>query len=163
MGPAAFGCRLCTARRTGQAVRAVRYVPRWRRVCLRHGRWLLDADADQPREHLDLRGVAEGAAAQRRWLSVARRAVHRLRITQLLDESREQMAQLRGVQSGTTAEVARALLEHLSHSAELIDRAVLHAAATAVAAGVALQDVARWSRLPAEELAEVLAEGQVDG
>ncbi|MFF3467606.1 TniQ family protein [Streptomyces sp. NPDC002619] len=44
-GPAAFGCRLCTARRTGQALRAVRYLPRWRRVCVRHGRWLLDADA----------------------------------------------------------------------------------------------------------------------
>ncbi|MEU9158423.1 hypothetical protein AB0D59_49850 [Streptomyces sp. NPDC048417] len=36
-GPAAFGCRLCTARRTGEAVRAVRYLPYWRRVCLRHG------------------------------------------------------------------------------------------------------------------------------
>lgn len=28
-GPAAFACRLCTAGRTGQAVRAVRYAPRW--------------------------------------------------------------------------------------------------------------------------------------
>ncbi|WP_327726187.1 TniQ family protein [Streptomyces sp. NBC_00487] len=54
-GPAAFGCRLCTARRTGQALRAVRYLPRWHRVCHKHGRWLLDADADQPLEHLDLR------------------------------------------------------------------------------------------------------------
>jgi hypothetical protein len=53
----------------------VRYVPRWERVCVRHGRWLLDADADQPLEHLDLRGVPEVAAAQRRWTGVARRAV----------------------------------------------------------------------------------------
>lgn len=90
-------------------------------------------------------------------------AEHRLRITQLLDDAREQLAQLRGAQSGTTAEVARTLLEHLSHSADLIDRAVLHTAAAAVAAGVALEDVAQWSRLPAEELAEVLAMGQVDG
>ncbi|MFF1659168.1 hypothetical protein [Streptomyces sp. NPDC058255] len=74
-GPAAFGCRLCTARRTGTAVRVVRYAPRWERVCVRHGRWLLDADADQPLEHLDVRGVPEVAAAQRRWAGVARRAV----------------------------------------------------------------------------------------
>jgi hypothetical protein len=74
-GPAAFGCRLCTARRTGAAVRVVRYAPRWERVCVRHGRWLLDADADQPLEHLDLRYLPEVVAAQRRWASVARRAV----------------------------------------------------------------------------------------
>ncbi|MFF4489962.1 hypothetical protein ACFY0F_26270 [Streptomyces sp. NPDC001544] len=64
-----------TARRTGQAQRAVRYVPRRLRVCVRHGRWLLDADADQPLQHLDLRGVPEAAAAQRQWAGVARRAV----------------------------------------------------------------------------------------
>ncbi len=74
-GDAAFGCRSCTARRTGQAVRAVRYQPRWRRVCARHGRWLLDADADQPLEHLELRWLPEVAAAQRRWAGVAHRAV----------------------------------------------------------------------------------------
>ncbi len=73
-GEAAFACPLCTARRTGQTVRAVRYLPRWQRVCVRHGRWLLDADADQPLEHLDLRGVPEVAAAQRRWAGAARRA-----------------------------------------------------------------------------------------
>ncbi|MFE4823989.1 DNA-binding protein [Streptomyces sp. NPDC056704] len=345
-GPTAFGCRLCTARRTGTAVRVVRYAPRWERVCVRHGRWLLDADADQPLEHLDLRGVPEAVAAQRRWTGVARRAVragaepervfalayavvarwweqglhweretlwprrlhqvaggnagteldwwrivgrdavvfpevvavadalldpamaqlawrasggtrprvrgeddpfcrrlgervdrdwlgprlaadyggplsgwrgaivrarrgigppgwrddpwqlkreqqpatmagqlrvmaaeaqtggsgtrwratvsaeHRFHITQLLDEAREELAQLRGAQSGTTAEVARTLLEHLSQSAELIDRVVLHAAAAAVAAGVALEEVAQWSRLPAEELSQILAAGR---
>ncbi|BET45101.1 hypothetical protein RGQ21_00830 [Kitasatospora aureofaciens] len=74
-GPVAFGCRLCAARRTGTAVRVVRYAPRWQRVCVRHGRWQLDADADQPLEHLDLRGVPEVTAAQRRWAGVARRAV----------------------------------------------------------------------------------------
>lgn len=78
-GPVAFGCRLCTARRTGTLVRVVRYVPRWERVCVRHGRWLLDADANQPLEHLDLRGLPEVAAAQRRWAAVARRAVRRER------------------------------------------------------------------------------------
>ncbi|MFJ1561864.1 DNA-binding protein [Streptomyces mirabilis] len=74
-GPAAFGCRLCTARRTGTAVRVVRYAPLWSRVCVRHGRWLLDADADQPHEHLDVRHLPEVTAAQRRWTGVARRAV----------------------------------------------------------------------------------------
>ncbi|MPY43972.1 DNA-binding protein [Streptomyces phyllanthi] len=73
-GPVAFGCRLCAARRTGTAVRVVRYAPRWQRVCVRHGRWQLDADADQPLEHLDLRDLPEVVAAQRRWTKVARRA-----------------------------------------------------------------------------------------
>jgi hypothetical protein len=35
-GPTAFGCRLCTARRTGTAMRMVRYAPLWARVCVRH-------------------------------------------------------------------------------------------------------------------------------
>nr|WP_251075160.1 DNA-binding protein [Streptomyces sp. ISL-12] len=74
-GPVAFGCRLCTARRTGAAVRVVRYVPRWERVCVRHRRWLLDADGDQPLEHLDLRHLPEVVAAARRRAGVARRAV----------------------------------------------------------------------------------------
>ncbi|MEU7429025.1 DNA-binding protein [Streptomyces sp. NPDC040750] len=345
-GPVAFGCRLCAARRTGTAVRVVRYAPRWERVCVRHGRWLLDADADQPLEYLDVRGVPEVAAAQRRWARVARRAVragaepervfalahavvarwweqalhwereavwprrlhqvaggnagtelkrwrivgrdavvfpevvavadalldpamaelawrasggmrprvrggddpfchrlgervdrdwlgslvaadyggplsgwrsaivrarrgsgppgwrddpwhlkreqqpptmagqlrvmaaeaqeggsgtrwratvfaeHRFHITQLLDEAHEELAQLRGAHSGTTADVARELLEHLSQSTELIDRAMLHTAAAAVAAGVALEEVAQWSRLPAEELSQILAAGR---
>ncbi|MEU1676826.1 DNA-binding protein [Streptomyces roseifaciens] len=74
VGPAAFGCRLCAARRTGAAVRVVRYAQRWERVCVRHGQWALDADADQMLEHLDLCGVPEVVAAQRRWSGVARRA-----------------------------------------------------------------------------------------
>ncbi|MFJ4526503.1 DNA-binding protein [Streptomyces sp. NPDC088810] len=348
-GEAAFACRLCTARRTGQAVRAMRYLPRWQRVCVRHGWWLLDADADQPLEHLDLRSVPEVVAAQRRWVGVARRAgragaeggevfalayavvarwwdeaprwereeiwphrlhqvaggnagpdlerwrivgrdaaifpevvavaqallepetaelawqasggtrprargaddafcrrmgervgrawlgpwiaadhdsplhgftgalvrarrreagppgwgdpwrlrreqqpatmagqlrvmaaeqqsagsgtrwratvdaEHRFRIEQLISEAREQLVQLRGVHSGTTAEVARTLLEHLGHSAALIDQALVGTAAAAVAAGVALEDVAAWSRLPPRELAELLAADSDDG
>ncbi|MFD5576279.1 DNA-binding protein [Streptomyces pseudogriseolus] len=346
VGPAAFGCRLCTARRTGQTVRAVRYLPRWQRVCVRHGRWLLDADADQPLEHLDLRGVPEVAAAQRRWAGVARRAIragvvpeqaftvayavvarwwdealhweqeeiwphrlhrvaggnagprlgwwrivgrnpvifpevvavadalldpamtelvwrdsgagrprplpadgafcrrlgervgrnwlgplsavdyggplltwmgavirqrrgeggppgwrddpwrlkreqqpatmagqlrvmaaeqqaggsrtrwratvsaeHRFQIEQMIGEAQEQLVQLRGVHSGTTAEVARTLLEHLSRSAALIDQALVDTAAAAVSAGVAVEEVSAWSRLPVQELAELVSEG----
>lgn len=74
VGPVAFGCRLCAVRRTGVAGRVVRYAQRWERVCVRHGRWALDADADQPLEYLDLRGILEVAAAQRRWAGVTRRA-----------------------------------------------------------------------------------------
>ncbi|MFF9091340.1 DNA-binding protein [Streptomyces sp. NPDC014991] len=74
-GPVAFGCQLCTARRTGAVVRVVQYAPRWERVCVRHGRWLLDADANQPLEHLDLHDLPEVVAAQRRWAGVARWAV----------------------------------------------------------------------------------------
>ncbi|MEU0009600.1 hypothetical protein ABZ079_36715 [Streptomyces sp. NPDC006314] len=87
----------------------------------------------------------------------------RFGITQLVDEAREQLVELRRVHSGTTAEVARTLLEHLSQSAELIDRAVLHTAAAAVASGVALEEVAQWSSLPAEELAAMFALGEGEG
>ncbi|MFG2919768.1 DNA-binding protein [Kitasatospora sp. NPDC048298] len=75
VGPVAFGCRSCAARRSGTPMRVMRYAQRWERVCTRHGRWLLDADADQALEHLDLRGLPEVAAAQRRWARVVRRAV----------------------------------------------------------------------------------------
>jgi len=73
-GPVAFGCRSCTAARTGEAVRVVRYAARWERVCTRHHRWALDADADHPLEYLDLRGCPQVLAAQRQWGGVARRA-----------------------------------------------------------------------------------------
>jgi hypothetical protein len=53
----------------------MRYAPRWELVCVRHGRWLLDAGADQAYEHLDGRQLPEVAAAQRWWTGVARRAV----------------------------------------------------------------------------------------
>ncbi|MDY0816251.1 DNA-binding protein [Kitasatospora purpeofusca] len=74
VGPAAFGCRSCAARRTGAPVRVVRYAPRWERVCARHGRWLLDADADHGLEFLDVRGLPEIAEAQRQWVGMVRRA-----------------------------------------------------------------------------------------
>ena len=35
-GPVAFGCRLCTARRTGEATTAMRYRSGWQRVCERN-------------------------------------------------------------------------------------------------------------------------------
>ncbi|MET7304139.1 DNA-binding protein [Embleya sp. NPDC005575] len=75
VGPVAFGCRLCAARRTGGPVRVVRYAARWERVCVRHTRWSSDADADGVPEHLELHEVPEAVRAQRRWAGVARRAV----------------------------------------------------------------------------------------
>ncbi|MGW6062623.1 DNA-binding protein [Streptomyces sp. NPDC055189] len=74
-GPVAFGCRSCAARRSGSPVGWVRYARRWERVCGRHGRWLLDADAAQGVEYLDVRGLPEVVVAQRRWSGVVRRAV----------------------------------------------------------------------------------------
>ncbi|MGW2587441.1 DNA-binding protein [Streptomyces virginiae] len=50
------------------------YAERWERVCGRHRRWLLDADADQPLENLDLGALPEVVAAQGRWAMVVRRA-----------------------------------------------------------------------------------------
>ena len=87
-------------------------------------------------------------------------AEHRFQLEQLIDQAREQLVELRGVHSGTTADVARTLLQHLSHSAALIDKALVGTAAAAAAAGVALEDVAAWSRLPARELAEIITAGQ---
>lgn len=106
-----------------------------------------------------LAAEAQSGGSGTRWRATVP-AEQRFRITQLVDQAREQLVELRGVHSGTTAEVARTLLEHLSHSADLIDQALVHTAAAAVASGVALKEVAQWSRLPAEELAAVLALGE---
>jgi hypothetical protein len=73
-GPVAFGCRLCTARRTGEATTVMRYRSGWQRVCERHQRWLLDADGGHGLEYLDLSQCPDITAAQRRWAGVARRA-----------------------------------------------------------------------------------------
>lgn len=90
-------------------------------------------------------------------------AEQRFHIAQLVKEAGEQLVELRGVHSGTTAEVARTLLEHLSESAALIEKALVHTATAAVTAGVSLQEVAQWSRLPAQELADIVAAGQDGG
>ncbi|WP_406349826.1 Helicase associated domain protein [Streptomyces sp. NBC_00658] len=75
-GPVSFGCRLCTARRGGWPQRVWLYGPRWRRVCERHARWLLDVGDGHALEFLDVGGLGELAAAQARWPRVARRAGH---------------------------------------------------------------------------------------
>jgi hypothetical protein len=74
-GPVVFGCGLCAARRGGGGQRVWVYGPQWRRLCVRHGRWLLE-----PGEHHRLRWVevaglvGELGRAQRRWARVARAA-----------------------------------------------------------------------------------------
>ncbi|MEU4955619.1 TnsA-like heteromeric transposase endonuclease subunit [Streptomyces lavendulae] len=55
-------------------MRVVRYAERWQRVCERHHRWHLGADADHGMENFNLRESPEVAEAQRRWAGVERHA-----------------------------------------------------------------------------------------
>ncbi|MEU7161950.1 DNA-binding protein, partial [Streptomyces chrestomyceticus] len=83
-------------------------------------------------------------------------AEQRMLITSTLDSVQEQLLQLRGVQTGPTAEVARRLLRGLGHSASLIENAWKRTALAAVNGGVPLQEVARWADMPVEVLRETL-------
>lgn len=88
----------------------------------------------------------------------------RARIGSLIDSAEEQLLQLRGVQTGPTAEVARQLLRSLGHSAGLIEAAWKRTAVAAVNGGVPLEEVARWADIPVEVLRTMLtAGGQEDG
>ncbi|MEU3855292.1 transposase [Streptomyces sp. NPDC029554] len=77
-GPVVFGCRLCVARR-GDAAGAGPvwvYRARWRRLCVRHGRWLLDVGEGHPLKELDVGAMATVLGrAQRRWAYLARRSL----------------------------------------------------------------------------------------
>lgn len=74
-GPVAFACSLCAARR-GAVQQVWVYRPRWRRVCVRHGRWLLDAGQGHPLQCVDAADLAvELMRAQRRWRRVAQAGV----------------------------------------------------------------------------------------
>ncbi|WP_330455444.1 hypothetical protein OIB37_36025 [Streptomyces sp. NBC_00820] len=73
-GPVAYGCRLCTAARTGHDTVVVRYVAPWQRVCARHQRWMQTCGDGHRHRNLDLRASPEVAAAQRDWPKVARTA-----------------------------------------------------------------------------------------
>jgi hypothetical protein len=70
----AYGCRLCTAARTGREAVVVRYVAPWQRVCARHRRWMLTAGDGHRHHNLDLRAAPDVAAAQLAWPKVARTA-----------------------------------------------------------------------------------------
>ncbi|WP_333746294.1 hypothetical protein [Streptomyces sp. IBSBF 2950] len=72
-GPVVFGCSLCAARRAGGGERVWGYGPQWRRLCVRHGRWLLEAGEGQVPECVEVAGLAgELGRARRRWGRVAR-------------------------------------------------------------------------------------------
>lgn len=127
VGPVAFGCGLCTAQRTGTAVRVVRYVPRWERVCVRHGRWLLDANADQPLENLSLRDSPEVVAAQRCWAVMERRA------------------RRAGVEPGAVFGLARAVVcRWWEHSLQWEQEEIWPRRLQQVVGGEVGGDVARW-------------------
>ncbi|MFD7623460.1 DNA-binding protein, partial [Streptomyces sp. NPDC059802] len=83
-------------------------------------------------------------------------AEQRFLITNLLGEAEEQLQQLRGAQVGTTAEVARSMLEGLSRGTDLLDQVLLRVMVAAVNAGVRVDEVARWARLSEEEVVAVL-------
>ncbi|MFD9821339.1 hypothetical protein [Streptomyces violascens] len=83
-------------------------------------------------------------------------AEQRFVITNLLDEAEEQLQQLHGAQVGTTAEVARHMLELLSRGTDLLDQVLGRVMVASVNAGVPLEEVARWARLSAEETVEIL-------
>ncbi len=76
VGPVAFGCRLCTARRTGASTAVVRYAPRWG-AGVRAARAVAPGRGRRPAAGapLDVRALPEVAASQRRCAGVARRAV----------------------------------------------------------------------------------------
>ncbi|MFE7445650.1 hypothetical protein ACFU7X_34970 [Streptomyces chartreusis] len=76
--------------------------------------------------------------------------------TSLVNDAEEQLTRLRGAQYGKTADAAQQLLGNLGHAATLIEQAVRETAAAALTAGMALEDLARWARLPADVLAEAL-------
>ncbi|MFG2638086.1 Helicase associated domain protein [Streptomyces sp. NPDC048362] len=75
-GPVVFGCRLCAAGRSGDGQRPVWvYRAPWRRLCARHGRWLLEVGEGHPREFTGVAGLAgELGRAQHRWAGAERAA-----------------------------------------------------------------------------------------
>ncbi|MFF7763970.1 transposase [Streptomyces griseorubiginosus] len=74
-GPVVLGCGLCAARRGGGWQRVWVYGPQWRRLCVRHGRWLLEPGGGHPLRWVEVAGLGgELGRAQRRWAGVARAA-----------------------------------------------------------------------------------------
>jgi hypothetical protein len=77
-------------------------------------------------------------------------------ITRTIESAEEQLLQLRGVQTGPTADVARQLLRNLRHSADLIENAWKRTALSAANAGVPLEEVAQWAGMSADALRNLL-------
>ncbi|MGY5060005.1 Helicase associated domain protein [Streptomyces sp. 900105755] len=92
-GPVVWSCRLCAARRGSGGERAWVYRPRWRRLCGRHGRWLLEAGEGHPVEFVGVGDlVKELVRARRRWERV------------------EGTGQVAGAEAGEVFEFARAVV-----------------------------------------------------
>ncbi|MFD9051757.1 DNA-binding protein [Streptomyces zaomyceticus] len=125
-------------------------------------------DADDPwwvrREHqpatmagqLRVLGKEKRAPGSGRMWRAAVPAEQRRLITSAIDSAEEQLLQLRGAQTGPTADVARLLLRGLGHSTALIENAWKRTAVAAVNGGVPLEEVARWVNLPIEVLRRML-------
>ncbi|MET8930138.1 hypothetical protein ABZX42_14245 [Streptomyces sp. NPDC004611] len=75
-------------------------------------------------------------------------AEQRALITSTIESAEEQLLQLRGVQTGPTADIAQQLLRNLRHSAALIDNAWKRTALAAVNAGMPLEEVAQCLPTP---------------
>lgn len=84
-------------------------------------------------------------------------------ITSAVQSAEEQLQQLRRVQTGPAADVARQLLRSLRHSADLIDNAWKRTALAAVNAGMPVEEVAQWAEMSPDSLMTLLTAGQEDG
>ncbi|MET8188804.1 hypothetical protein ABZV15_23960 [Streptomyces sp. NPDC005246] len=87
-------------------------------------------------------------------------AEQRVLIARAIESAEEQLHQLRGVQTGPTADVAQQLLRNLRHSAALIENAWKRTALAAANAGVPLEEVAQWAQTPTETLRSMLTAGR---
>jgi hypothetical protein len=89
-------------------------------------------------------------------------AEQRALITSAIESAEEQLLQLRGVQTGPTADVAQQLLRSLRHSADLIENAWKRTALVAANAGMPLEEVAQWADMSPDALVNMLTAGQED-
>lgn len=106
------------------------------------------------------RAVGRSPGAPAEGGSAAVPAEQRTLITSTIENAEEQLLQLRGVQTGPTANVARQLLRTLRHSADLIENAWKRTALAAANAGVLLEEVAQWAGMSANALRNELTAGQ---
>lgn len=107
-----------------------------------------------------LRALAKNAAAAGSgtlWRSAVP-AEQRMVITARVDDAAEQLAGLRGTQTGTAREAGRLLLTTLARSIGLLEEALLQTADAALEAGVPLADLADWTGIAPEALADGLKE-----
>lgn len=76
-------------------------------------------------------------------------------IANTIDNAEEQSLQLRGVQTGPTADIAQRLLRGLTHSPGLIENAWKRTTVAAANDGMPLEEVAQWADTPAKILRDL--------